>query len=251
MEACGTSGMKAALNGVLNCSILDGWWDEMSDGTNGFDLPSYDDDHDGARRDLREATATFDVLEQELVPLYYDTGEGTIPHGWIERIKNNWATLGWNVTAGRMVRDYTTQLYEPAARAAEIAVADDACVARELAAWRHGVDSVWDSVTVTVDAESGVDDGTAGAPRRIAATVDSGELRLDELEVEIVHGPLDASGSLDGDRMERVPMTGDGSGRYTGEFTPDAPGPWGVAVRALPTHPALSSVLEPGLVAVG
>ena len=102
------------------------------------------------------------------MPLYYDTGDDGVPHGWIERIKNNWATLGWNVIAGRMVRDYTTQLYEPAAAAADMAVADDAATARELAAWRTGVTSVWESVTVTVDPSSAIGDGVAGARRRTA-----------------------------------------------------------------------------------
>jgi starch phosphorylase len=251
MEACGTSGMKAALNGVLNCSILDGWWDEMSDGTNGFDIPSYDDDHDDARRDLREATATFEVLEQQLVPLYYDTGDDGLPHGWIERIKNNWTTLGWNVIAGRMVRDYTTELYEPAAAAADAAIADDAASARELSAWRSGVSAVWDSVAVDIDPGSDIGDGFAGTARHLRATVDPGELRFDELLVEIVHGPLNASGSLDGTRMHRVPMNHVGAGSFSGEFTPDGAGPWGAAVRVLPTHPALSSPFEPGLVALG
>ena len=251
MEACGTSGMKAALNGVLNCSILDGWWDEMSDGTNGFDIASYDDDHDDARRDLREATAAFDVLEHDLVPLYYDAHDDGLPHGWIDRIKSNWATLGWNVIAGRMVRDYTTRLYEPAAAAADAAIADGAAVARELAAWRAGVAAVWDSVTVTVDPSSDIGDGAAGVSRHVTATVDPGDLRLDELLVEIVHGPLDASGALDGERLNRVPMAGDGSGGFSGDFTPAGAGPWGAAVRALPTHPALNTELEPGLVALG
>ena len=118
MEACGTSGMKAALNGVLNCSILDGWWDEMTDGTNGFDIPSFDHDDDEKRRDHREANATFDVIENRIVPMYYDRGDDGIPHRWLEYVANNWATLGWNVSASRMVRDYVTDLYEPAAASA-------------------------------------------------------------------------------------------------------------------------------------
>ncbi len=251
MEACGTSGMKAALNGVLNCSIRDGWWDEMSDGTNGFDIPSFDDDHDDARRDLREATATFDVLERELVPLYYDTGADGLPHGWIDRMKHNWATLGWNVIAGRMVRDYTTELYEPAAAAADSAVAADGAVARELAAWRRRVASDWGSVSVTVDPTSDVADGAAGRKRHVIATVDAGSLRPDDLVVELVHGPLDGSGAFDDAATERIRMTGNGSGQFAGDFAPTGAGPWGVVVRALPTHPALSSVFEPGLVALG
>lgn len=250
MEACGTSGMKAALNGVLNCSILDGWWDEMSNGINGFDIPSYDDDTDDVRRDLREATATFDMLEQQLVPLFYASGDDRTPHGWIDRIKDNWASLGWNVIAGRMVRDYTTVLYEPAAAAGDAAVASEAERARELAAWRHGVTSVWDGVSITVtDADFG--DGLAGAARRVVATVDPGRLRLDELIVQIVHGPIGSDGAIDARRQQVVLMNSDGEGAFSGEFSANLGGPWGASVRALPTHPALSSVYETGLVALG
>jgi starch phosphorylase len=251
MEACGTSGMKAALNGVLNCSILDGWWDEMSDNVNGFDIPSFEDDHDDARRDEREANATFDVLEQQLVPLYYDNGDDGLPHGWISRITHNWVTLGWNVIAGRMVRDYTTDLYEPAAAASDLAVAEDAAGARELAAWRAGVSSVWNAVSVQVEESSQLTDGVAGATRQVAARVDPGKLRLDEVVVQLVHGPLDPTGQIDGLRSEVVAMTGDGSGAFTAHFTPATAGPWGAAVRAMPNHPALSAVQETGLVALG
>ncbi len=251
MEACGTSGMKAALNGVLNCSILDGWWDEMSNGSNGFDIPSFADERDDARRDRREADATFDVLERELVPLYYARGDDGLPHGWIERIKNNWASLGWNVIAGRMVRDYTVQMYEPAAASGDGAIADEAAQARELAAWRAGIASVWPSVRVTVDPQADLADGLAGVERQISATVDTGELSAEEVTVQIVHGPLAADGQLDLDRREVVAMRADGNGRYSGSFTPTLAGPWGATVRALPTHRALSSVFETGLVTFG
>ena len=148
MEACGTSGMKAALNGVLNCSILDGWWDEMTDGTNGFDIPSFEADDDLARRDHREANATFDVIESQIVPLFYDRNDDGVPHRWIERLANNWSTMGWNVTASRMVRDYVTQLYEPAAAAADARTSDGATGARDLAAWKTHVTDAWEGVSV-------------------------------------------------------------------------------------------------------
>lgn len=251
MEACGTSGMKAALNGVLNCSILDGWWDEMSDGVNGFDIPSFDDDLDEGRRDHREASATFEVLERDLVPLYYDVGDDDgIPHRWIERIKHNWATLGWRVIAGRMVRDYTTALYEPAAAAAAVAAGDDGRVAKELAAWRSGVSAAWSGVSIRVEEPSDFDDGLAGSTRRVTASVDPGVIRLDELVVHVVHGPIGADGSLDPDRVEAVGATRGDDDRFTAEFTPTLAGPWGAAVRVMPTHPALSSTFETGLVTV-
>ena len=135
LEACGTSGMKAALNGVLNCSILDGWWNECYDGTNGWAVASADDDPDQARRDQREATSLFGLLEREIVPLFYDRDANGIPLQWIDKMKQNWRTLGPFVTAARMVRQYTSQLYEPAATSA-------GCDARRQRRSRQGVGSL-------------------------------------------------------------------------------------------------------------
>ena len=123
LEACGTSGMKAALNGALNCSIRDGWWEECFDGENGWAILSADDDPDYVRRDAREATSLFGLLEREIVPLFYAQRDG-VPIGWIDKMKHNWRTLGPFITAARMVRDYTTDLYEPAAASGRAALAD-------------------------------------------------------------------------------------------------------------------------------
>ena len=115
LEACGTSGMKAALNGCLNLSIRDGWWDELFDGENGWAIPT--DEQHGDRPDLRDATeaaAILDLLEHEVRPLFYDRADG-VPLGWTAKIKRSIGTIGPAVLASRMVRDYTTQLYVPAA----------------------------------------------------------------------------------------------------------------------------------------
>ncbi len=252
MEACGTSGMKAALNGVLNCSILDGWWDEMTTGDNGFDIASFDQDADLARRDHREACAAFDVIEDEIVPLFYDRADDGVPYRWIERLTNNWATLGWNVTAARMVRDYVTELYEPAATAADARTQAGGSGARELAAWKAHVGSVWSNVTVHVVTDgSDLGAGAAGDEREIVARVDSSDLAADQLCVQILHGPLLADGSFDERRLQTVTMQPSSDGTFRGTFTPAGAGPWGATVRALPTHPGLSSIFDTGLVAAG
>jgi starch phosphorylase len=251
MEACGTSGMKAALNGVLNCSIRDGWWDEMSADRNGFDIPSFEDDPDLDRRDRREASATFDVIEHQIVPSFYGRGDDGVPHDWIDRIITNWTTLGWNAIAGRMVRDYVTLFYEPAAVSSDAITADAAGPARELAEWKARVTEAWPGVRITLDpAQSSVEPGVAGASRDVIAYVDAGSLSLSELSVQAVHGPVQADGSFDEDRLAVIPMTPTGDGRFAATFTPERAGRWGVSVRALPTHPLLTGPFDVGLVVV-
>ena len=249
MEACGTSGMKAALNGVLNCSIRDGWWDEMSADRNGFDIESFDDDADLERRDRREASATFSVIEREIVPSFYGRGDDGLPHDWIDRITTNWSTLGWRVIASRMVRDYVEEYYEPAAISSIAMTADGAAPAREFAAWKHRVREAWPTVRVHVDADSEVSSGAAGVERRVVAHVDPGALDIEEIRVQLVHGPVTADGSFDEPRLRVADMSRDGDGRFTTTFMPHDGGRWGVTVRAMPTHPALSSPSTTGLVA--
>ena len=252
MEACGTSGMKAALNGGLNCSIRDGWWDEMSDGENGFDITSFEDDSDLDRRDRREASAAFEVIEREIVPLFYARHDDGLPHGWIEKITTNWATLGWNVIASRMVRDYVTKYYEPAALGTNTMTADGGAPARDLAAWKQRVIAAWPDVNVRlVDDGSNDERGAAGETREVVVELEPGELEIDEIVVQLLHGPVLADGSFDEALLNVVPMTTGDDGRFRIEFAPDRAGRWGTAARAMPTHPLLRGQVDVGLVAMG
>ncbi|WP_195210346.1 alpha-glucan family phosphorylase [Actinomarinicola tropica] len=111
-EACGTSGEKAALNGALNFSVLDGWWAEMYDGGNGWSIPSFEEFEDRVTRDAAEVGVLYDVLENEIVPLFYADGR-PLSSRWLDRVRHTWASLGPQVTASRMVRDYQDRLYRP------------------------------------------------------------------------------------------------------------------------------------------
>ena len=247
LEACGTSGMKAALNGVLNCSILDGWWDECYDGSNGWAIASADDDLDIGRRDQREATSLFGLLEREIVPLFYDRDEDGVPVEWINKMKDNWCSLGPFVTAARMVREYTSTLYEPAAASATTMLADDAARGKALAHWKRTIIGAWTDVKV-LDLDIDTSAAHEGDGRDVRARVELGGLDSGEVTVQALHGPIDSTGAFIG-APEAITLQPTGSGGFEGRYVVGEAGPYGVTVRAVPFHTDLISPMELGLVA--
>jgi starch phosphorylase len=116
LEACGTSGMKAVFNATLNCSTLDGWWDEAYDTKNGFAYGEGAEHVDASLQDHRDAEALHQVLKHQVIPLYYEREAGRIPLGWLRMVKHALMTLAWRYNADRMVIDYTRRMYLPASR---------------------------------------------------------------------------------------------------------------------------------------
>src|SRR5258707_11626285 len=148
LEACGTSGMKSALNGGLNLSIRDGWWDEWYDGENGWAIPTANGVEDPDRRDALEAAALYELIETSVTRRFYDRDQAGLPTRWIEMVRHTLSTLGPKVLASRMVRDYVKELYIPAAISARNVVADDYQGAAELAAWTARIREGWPQLAI-------------------------------------------------------------------------------------------------------
>jgi starch phosphorylase len=253
LEACGTSGMKAALNGALNLSIRDGWWDEWFDGDNGWAIPSADGVNDPDRRDDLEATALYDLLATQVAPRFYDRDGNGIPTRWVQMVRHTLKSLGPKVLATRMVRDYVRELYEPAAASSARMQADGFSAAKELAQWRNRVLAAWPGVRVLhVDSMLDGDHSQLGGVLTLRAEVALNGLSPDDVDVAAVYGSVDGDDTLtDTDTVSlKAVESNDGVARYEGDVPLQRTGGFGYTVRVLPRHALLASQAELGVVTV-
>ncbi len=251
-EASGTSGMKAAANGVLNVSMLDGWWDEAFDPAVGWAIGRRETHADPAYRDQLESDALYDMLERDIAPAFYERGLDGLPRRWLEMMQRSLATLNRFFNTHRMVREYTERYYLEAAERMAHMAAGDWKAARELAAWKERVVRSWREVRVAaVSVRNGVDRLRVDQPFDVAATVRLGELTPQDVAVELYLGGVDPAGDIrEGRSLAMQPESQDGAECVFAahEVSYRTSGTRGLTVRVRPSHPDLVPRFVPELI---
>jgi len=247
LEASGTSGQKAGLNGVINLSVLDGWWAEGYDGHNGFAVRPYGPQSDASVRRREEALTILDLLEEQIIPLYFERNGKGYSDAWVAQAKESMKTLLPRFNAQRMVMDYVREFYAPAATLAKRLSADGHAPARVLAGWVARVEALWPKV-----AARRLDDPPPhlhpDETVHMHIAVRLGELDVSDVVVECIVGAEPATETSTGLRQEFEYSGRNDAGEaiFHLDFRPELPGLQSYQIRVYPYHELLSHRFEVG-----
>ena len=251
MEASGTSGMKASVNGVLNLSVLDGWWCEAYSPEIGWAIGRGEEYFDHDYQDQVESEAIYNILEREIIPLFYDRGAGGLPNGWIERMKKSMSAIPARFNTARMIQEYTELCYLPAHQRWDTLGGDHLARSRELLAWRERIASQWSKVAVRAVHAETEKPLLLHEELPVRVEVELGQIDPKDVKVQLYCSPLDTRGRLGAGDTTELAHGGqieDNLHAFTGAIRCPSTGRYGFAVRVLPNHPDLTLRQTQGLV---
>jgi starch phosphorylase len=240
MEASGTSGMKAAMNGGLNCSIRDGWWDEAYQPEVGWAIGHGEQYQDENLQDDIESKALYDLLERDIIPLFYQRGHDGLPREWIKLMKDCMKQIGQSMSCHRMLMDYSNQFYFPALKNYSRFVKDDYAEAKSLAAYFNKLQQSWDELRIIKLESNSRPVMQRGDMLTVTAYLDMGSISSKELQVELYHGTV-SNHNISGARKTEMKWLKkeDGLDLYQVRVECVDTGMQGHTVRILPKHDAL------------
>jgi phosphorylase/glycogen(starch) synthase len=240
--------MKAALNGVPNCSILDGWWDEAFDTTNGWAVGQGLVYETQVNQDIVDADNLYAVLETEVVPEFYDRGDG-VPHGWIKRMKESMKTAFRQYGTHRMVRDYIRDMYLPTLALAARRNKNKYALAKDVGTWQRRIPGRFSTVNIKEIRVEGIhgDVFMLGNTLRISAKVDKGQLLQEEMLVELIVASPGEDTVLDSVPLKLKHTEGNNL-EFRVEYTPTSSGTCRYGIRVIPVHPGLGTKYETRLI---
>jgi starch phosphorylase len=250
-EASGTSGMKAAANGVPNCSILDGWWVEGYSPDVGWAIGRGEDYADPGLQDHLESMALYDLLEKQIIPQFYRRGVDNIPREWIARMKNCIRKLAPVFNTNRMVQEYTEKLYVPALDRGLRLADNNLARAVQLAHTKDALRYKWSGIRIVGVHTTGNGHYTVGQNVQVEALVDLPDIKPDEVTVQLYCGATGAAGNIESPlatKMDYTKQLAPSRHVFTGVIECHTSGRQGFAVRVLPGDADLASPFEPGLI---
>ncbi|RPJ05182.1 MAG: alpha-glucan family phosphorylase, partial [Deltaproteobacteria bacterium] len=253
LEACGTSGMKAAANGALNMSILDGWWAEGYRPGLGWAIGAGEEYEDPAYQDQVESQAIYNLLEETIVPLFYERGRDNLPREWIGMMKRSMQTLAARFNSHRMVQDYIHRFYLPSALDWNRIQENQFKGSRDLSAWTRYLRENWPQLRI-LEKQTGTRTAVfVGKSLSVEVTLQMGKLQPRDLAVDIYYGPVDSKAEfLDRTTISLCEFTqAENRTIFRGEIPCQEVGRFGFRVRVLPFHPLLTNPFSLGLVLWG